>query len=57
MDLLAEIRAFQRRHAMPDTRFGRRALNDPHLIADLKRGRELRPGTASRVRRFMADAR
>ena len=55
MDLLAEIRAFQRRHGMPDSRFGRRAVNDPHLIGDLRRGRELRAATAARVRRFMAE--
>lgn len=40
---------------MPDSRFGRRAVNDPHLIGDLKRGRELRAATAARVRRFMAE--
>ena len=55
VELLAEIRAFQKRHDMPDSRFGRRALNDPHLINDLRRGRELRAATAARVRRFMAE--
>ncbi len=54
MELLAEIRRFQKRHNMLDTQFGRRAINDPRLIADLQRGRELRPATAARVRGFMA---
>lgn len=55
VELLAEILRFQRRHDMPDTVFGRRAINDPRLIGDLQRGRELRPETVARVRRFMAD--
>ena len=57
MELLADIRRFQKRHNIPDTVFGRRAINDPHLVRDLARGRELRPATAARVRRYMgADA-
>lgn len=54
MSLLAEIRCFQARHRWTDTQFGRRAVNDPNLLRDLRRGRELRPATAARIRRFMA---
>ncbi len=57
MDLLAEIRRFQKRHNITDTRFGRDAINDPRLVRDLKRGRELRPGTTTRIRSFRRDAR
>ena len=41
---------------MPDTVFGRRAINDPHLVSDLKRGREPRAATARRIRRFIAES-
>ena len=44
----------QARHRWTDTQFGRRAVNDPNLLRDLRRGRELRPATAARIRRFMA---
>lgn len=54
MSLLAEIRCFQARHRWTDTQFGRRVVNDPNLVRDLTRGREPRPATAGRIRRFMA---
>jgi len=35
-------------------RFGRDAANDPRLVFDLRRGRTLRPSTASRILAHMA---
>ena len=36
------------------TQFGKRAINDPGLFGDLKRGRELRPKTLARVHDALA---
>ena len=36
------------------TQFGKQAINDPGLFADLKRGRELRPKTLARVHAALA---
>jgi hypothetical protein len=54
MELLHEITAFCGRTGMPVTKFGRLAVNDPRLVSDMRRGRELRPTTCARVRRFIA---
>lgn len=53
MSLLREIEAFLRRYDVPVTRFGREAANDPRFVLDLRRGRETRPATTERVRRYM----
>ena len=39
---------------MAPVTFGRKALNDPHLVADIRKGRRLWPETESKVRAFMA---
>ena len=54
MHLLREIELYIRRLDMPVTRFGREAANDPRFVLDLRRGREPRPETAERIRRYMA---
>lgn len=55
--LLADIRAYCIRTGTHDTRFGVEALNDGHLVARLRAGRELRRGTVARVRAFMKNGR
>lgn len=55
MGLLQTIETFLRAHHMSPTRFGRLAINDPHLIRGLRRGRELRPGTVARIEGFLRE--
>lgn len=60
--LLSEIEAFIETHKMADSTFGREALGDWRLIAELRGGngrrvRRLWPETEAKVRRFMATYR
>lgn len=48
MSLLIEIDRYLRRTGIAETTFGRRAVNDPRLVGDLRRGRM--PGAAVRAR-------
>lgn len=52
-ELLSEIEVFRKRAKLPETTFGRRAIGDANLIANLRDGRELRRATTQRVRDFM----
>lgn len=54
MCLMVEIDRFLRHTSMSPTTFGRRAINDPRLVHDLRRGRELRPRTVARVEAFLS---
>jgi hypothetical protein len=54
MSLLFRITQYCRRTGMPPTRFGRLAVNDPRLVGDLKRGREVGPDLEGRVVAFIA---
>lgn len=54
MCLMVKIDRYLRHTNMPPSTFGRRAINDPRLVPDLRRGRELRPGTTARVEAFLA---
>ena len=38
---------------MKETSFGRKVVQDPRLVGDLRRGRTLRPRTAERIRQFI----
>lgn len=49
-----KIENFLVQHQMPATQFGRLAANDPRLVLDIRRGRELRAGMIERVEAFMA---
>ncbi|MGI4733312.1 MAG: hypothetical protein ACRYFW_16435 [Janthinobacterium lividum] len=51
---MVKIDRYLRHTNMPPSTFGRRAINDPRLVPDLRRGRELRPGTTARVEAFLA---
>lgn len=54
MTLLRQVERYLDHHDMTATAFGRAAANDPNLVFDLRRGRELRSATTKRVRQFMA---
>ena len=49
------IDRYLRKTNMPPTVFGRRAINDPRLVEDLRLGRNLRPKTAARIAAFIAS--
>lgn len=51
--LIRTIEKFLREHAMPATKFGRLAANDPRLVLDMRMGREPRAALSSRVEHFM----
>lgn len=53
--MLCKVERFLGRTEMPPTKFGRLAVNDPRLVGDMRNGRELRPGTAARVERFLRE--
>lgn len=53
MSLLIEIDRFLRRTGMPPTKLGRLAINDPRLVGDMRRGRQLGPRNEARVRQAM----
>lgn len=57
MTLLREIELLLAETGLSPSQFGRKAMGDPRLIADLRRGRELRPCSEERLRLFMARAR
>ncbi len=53
MHLLREIENFLRIADVPPARFGREAMRDPRFVFDLRNGREPRPRTVARIRRFL----
>ena len=55
--LLSEIVLFLEQTGIPQTTFGSRAIGDPNLMRNLRAGRELRSGTAKRVRDFIVANR
>ena len=54
MDVLATVQGYLKSTGLPPTLFGRRAINDPRLVGDLRNGRELRAGTRARVEAYIA---
>jgi len=55
MDLLEEVTSFINRTGMAPTRFGRSAVNDPHLVRKLQDDANITTRTIKRVRAFMAS--
>jgi hypothetical protein len=55
--LLYRIRRFCAATGLPQTKFGRLAVNDPRLVGDMARGRVVGPHIVARVERFMAEHR
>lgn len=54
--LLKRIHKFLRRSGMPPTRFGIKALRDPQLVFDLRRGRTPRLPTRARLEAYLDAA-
>ena len=50
MHLLREVETFLRVREIPATRFGRDVMHDPRFVFDLRKGREPRIETVTRVR-------
>ena len=50
MTLLRDIERYLDRTGLAETTFGRRVVNDPRLVGDLRRGREPGPQMVRRVR-------
>ena len=55
--IATDIEAFLAAHEMAATRFGELAMNDRHLVRQLREGHRLWPETEAKVRRFMATYR
>lgn len=53
MTLLRDIERYLHRTGVAETTFGRRVVNDPRLVGDLRRGREPGPQLVRRVRAAM----
>jgi tRNA-dihydrouridine synthase len=56
VNLLMAVERHLRRTGEPPTVLGRKALGDPNLVRGLRNGRELRPGTAGRLRAYLEQA-
>ena len=54
--LRRRIDLYLRRTGMSPTRFGRLALRDPRFVYDLREGRQPRPPTVARVKRWLDAA-
>jgi len=54
MSVHRRIEKFLRATEMPPSTFGRRAVGDPRLVHDMRRGRELRERTIAKVNAFLA---
>ncbi len=53
MHLLREVEKFLSATKISAARFGRDAMGDPRFVFDLRKGREPRLGTVSRVRAYL----
>ena len=56
MQLLREVERFLRNSEIPAARFGREVMHDPRFVFDLRKGREPRLETVSRVRAYLEAA-
>ena len=52
--LLSDIEAFLEQHQISPVSFGRQAMNDPHFVRDLRKGRRVWPETDEKARSFMS---
>jgi hypothetical protein len=53
MTVLPRIERFLHRTAMSPTMFGRRAVNDPRLVFDMRNGRQPRDRMIARIEAFL----
>ena len=56
MHLLREVEKFLRISEIPAIRFGREVMRDPRFVFDLRKGREPRMETVTRVRAYLEAA-
>ena len=56
MYLLREVENFLRVTKVAPARFGREVMGDPRFVFDLRNGREPRPRTIERIRKFLEGA-
>ena len=56
MYVLRKIERFLRATNMPQTKFGRLAVNDPRLVGDLRNGREPGSRMVARIEAFITAA-
>lgn len=56
MYVLRKIERFLRTTNMPQTKFGRLAVNDPRLVGDLRNGREPGSRMVARIEAFIVAA-
>ena len=57
MSLLTTIDRYLHATRMPVTTFGRRAVGDPRIVLDLRRGRRPGPDMCQRIERFIGEDR
>lgn len=55
MHLLYEVERFLRQSRIAPARFGRDATGDPRFVFDLRKGREPRAETISKVRTYLEN--
>ena len=55
MELLEQVERYLAQTNVPPSRFGRQAVGDPRLVADLRSGRTLRRGTRERLQNYLAQ--
>jgi len=53
--LAEKIERYLRDNAMAETLFGRRAVNDPRLVSDMRRGRQSGARVRTRIETFMRE--
>jgi hypothetical protein len=53
--ILLDVENFLQASQMTATAFGQRALNDPTLVHELRRGRECKMATRRRIRDFIRE--
>ena len=56
MSVLGKIERYLRKSGKKPTRFGREVANDPRLVFDLREGRVMGRGRASRIEAFLEAA-
>lgn len=54
--LLADMERFAAAQGISEITLGRKALNDPHFVRDIRNGRAVWPKTEEKVRAFMDSA-
>jgi hypothetical protein len=56
-ELLRDVERFIEQHGISPSVFGLLAVNDGHLVRDLRDGVDIRSSRIDRVRKFMAEYR